>query len=112
VAAPLERCREHHLALHSGQRRQARQSRAGFDALLHLAVHSAAAFNQVELDCRGPYTSAELADRDVVDDPVEPRSDVADLLTAPQRDPGLEQRLLQHVLRTDLGFHQPSAVRQ
>jgi hypothetical protein len=47
--------------------------------------------------------------RGVVDDPVEPAAQVADLGISQQRRPGVEERLLEDVLRATV-WHQPPRV--
>jgi hypothetical protein len=55
---------------------------------------------------------AERVHGSVVDDPVQPRPRVSDLGAALEREPGLEQALLEGVVRSGLGQEQAAAVAQ
>ncbi len=82
VAAALKRGAEHHLALEFRKRCQTGERGTDLEPPLDfvLGVAGLAAVLDVE---RVVYRTAELADRDVVDDPVQPRPGVTYL------DPGL-----------------------
>ncbi len=111
VAAALERGAEHDLALQVGKRGEPGQGLPRGESLLELVVGTRAPHRLAELDRVGARL-APTAHRHVVDDPVQPRADVARLGARADGHPGLEQRLLKNVLGACLGGREPATVGQ
>ncbi len=110
VAAALERRAQHHPALEFRKRCQTGERGTDLEPPLDFVLRVAGLAAVLDVK-RVVYRTAELADRDVVNDPVQPRAGVTDLdLRVPKRHPGLHQSLLQDVLGTRLRWAQPAAI--
>ena len=112
LRAPLDRDPQQRLALALGQRGQAGERLAHDRAPLHLLLRRLGAAQRVlELGvvvARDP----QLVERGVVDDPVQPRAQVAHLVAALQRAPRRDVRLLERVLGPRLGQIAPRGAQQ
>lgn len=111
VAAAFEGRAEHHATLQLGKRSQAGQRVASGQPPLSLQLDRRQGSGAVDVD-RLRSWPAQLADGHVVDYSVQPGTHLLNLDTAPERHPGLEQRLLEHVFRRGVARADAAAVDQ
>ena len=103
LAAALDRNPQQRLALALRQGREARQRLPHDRAALHLLLERRSAAQRL-LELRVVVAGdAQLVQRGVVDDPVQPRAQVAHLIAALECAPGGQVRLLARVLGARLG---------
>ena len=112
LRAPLHGDPQQRLALALGQRGEAGERLAHDRAPLHLLLRRVGAAQRV-VELRVVVAGdAELVERDVVDDPVQPRPQVAHVVAALQRAPRRDVRLLERVLGPRLGQIAPRRPQQ
>jgi hypothetical protein len=110
VAAALKRRAQHHSALEFRERCQTGKRGTDVEPPLELVLRAAGLAAVLDVK-RVVYRTAELADRDVVDDPVQPCPGVTHLdLGVGECHPRLHQSLLQGIFGARLRWAQPPAI--
>lgn len=97
MGCAVERRTDEHLSLERRKRGHRRERRACLQALLHELINLVSAGRLRNLVWHGDH-DAEVVERDVVGDAVEPRPDIPHLRAGLQRPPRSQKRLLEGVL--------------